>query len=75
VSHGEKLKIEIIIDKNILEAFINDGELYYVTEFTGDKTGTVEALIKPTRAGGQAAPARKFVVTRLEVHELNSIWK
>ena len=76
VSQGNTFKIEAIIDKNILEFFVNDGELYYVTEFAGGKTGKVEATV---RAGGgpqgRAATARKFIVKKLEVHELNSIWK
>jgi fructan beta-fructosidase len=76
VSKGDKLKIEVIADKNILEVFINNGELYYVMEFNGNKTGKIEASIKATRSGGgQQAPARKFIVNKLEVHELNSIWQ
>ncbi|MBE7171628.1 MAG: DUF4980 domain-containing protein [Williamsia sp.] len=62
------LKIEAIADKNILEVFVNDGELYYVLPFDGEKNGKVEAYIKG-RAGD-----RKVILKRLEVYELKSIW-
>jgi fructan beta-fructosidase len=61
-------KIEAIVDKNILEFYINDGELYYVTAFEGKKTGNIEVLVPGNDA------KRKFVLKKLEVHELNSIW-
>jgi fructan beta-fructosidase len=71
-------KIEAILDKNMLEIYVNDGELYYVTEFKGAKTGKiVAAVVAGNRGGGGAAGAanpRKFIVKKLEVHELNSIW-
>jgi len=74
-------KIEAILDKNMLEVYVNDGEVYFVTEHKGPNTGKVEALI-PVAAGrggggapgGAAAAPRKFIVKKLEVHELNSIW-
>jgi len=72
VPGSEIFKIEAIVDKNILEFFVNDGELYYVTEFNGPKIPKIEALV----AGG-ANPRggiKKFIVKKLEVHELNSIW-
>lgn len=76
VTDAKIFKIEAIVDKNLLEFFINDGELYYVTEFSGKKSPVVEALIPGAQGGGQrAASPRKFIVKRLEVHELNSIWK
>lgn len=43
VPNGDIFKIEAIIDKNILEFFVNDGELYYVTEFAGRKVPSIEA--------------------------------
>jgi len=61
-------KIEAILDKNILELFVNDGELYYATAFHGRKNGTIEAA-----ADGDAD--RKFILKKLEVHTLRSIWK
>lgn len=76
VTDAKIFKIEAIVDKNLLEFFINDGELYYVTEFSGKKSPVVEALIPGAQGGGQrVASPRKFIVKRLEVHELNSIWK
>jgi fructan beta-fructosidase len=70
-------KIEVILDKNMLEIYINDGELYYVTQFKGPKSGKVEvAAASGNRGGGGAGQAntRKFIVKKLEIHELNSIW-
>ena len=64
----EKFKIEVIVDKNIIEFFVNDGELYYVAPFNADKTKTVEASVKGR--GGN----RKSILTKMEVHELKSIW-
>jgi len=61
-------KIEAIIDENILEVFVNDGELYYVLPFNGSKTDEVDAFVKGR--GGN----RKVILKKLEVHELNSIW-
>ncbi len=76
VSPGEKLKIEVIVDKNILEFYVNDGELYYVTDFSGTKAGKVEAFIRPPQNAGQRnAVPRKFLVKSLQVYELSSIWK
>jgi fructan beta-fructosidase len=81
VNTNDIFKIEAILDKNILEVFVNNGELYYVTEFKGTHSGKVESSIAaPAGSGGAggagaatAAP-RKFLVKKLEVHELNSIW-
>jgi len=79
-SNTDLFKIEAILDKNMLEVYVNDGELYYVTEFKGTKTGKIEAAIQQAgnRGGGGgsngAATVRKFIVKKLEVHELNSAW-
>lgn len=64
----EIFKLEVIIDKNIAEVFVNDGELYFAAPYEGEKTGIVEAFV---RARGD----RKSILKRLDVHELNSIWK
>ena len=61
-------RIEAIVDKNILEVYVNDGELYYVTAFEGKKIANVEAFVPGNDA------RRKFILKKLEVHELNSIW-
>jgi fructan beta-fructosidase len=71
----DTFKIEAIVDKNILEFFINDGELYYVTEFSGEKTGKIEASVQTTRRPGGPQIDRKYIVKKMEVHELNTIWK
>lgn len=67
--HTEIFKIEAIIDKNILEVFVNDGELYYVLPFDGEKNGKIDVFIK---GGGND---RKTILKKMDVYELNSIWK
>jgi fructan beta-fructosidase len=77
VPNSEIFKIEAIVDKNILEFFINDGELYYVTAFNGEKTNKIEASVAAGRStGGQGlgGSSRKVILKKLEVHELSSIW-
>jgi fructan beta-fructosidase len=64
----EVMKIEVIIDRNIFEFFVNDGEVYYAAPFNDEKTKTVEASVKG-RFGN-----RKSILKRMEVHELKSVW-
>jgi fructan beta-fructosidase len=64
----EKFKLEVIVDKNIIEFFINDGEIYYVAPFNDQKTKTVSVSVKGR--GGN----RKSILKKMEVHELKSIW-
>lgn len=61
-------KIEAIVDKNLVEFFVNDGELYYATPFTGRRSGTIEAI-------ADGGTDRKFILKKLEVHTLKSIWE
>lgn len=76
VSASPIFKIEAIIDKNILEFYINDGELYYVTAFNGTKIPKIEASVAGNNRGGTfARSSQKFILKKLEVRELNSIWK
>ncbi|MFL5742976.1 MAG: DUF4980 domain-containing protein [Flavisolibacter sp.] len=65
----EIFKIEAIVDKNIIEVFINDGEIYYVAPFDMEKTGKIEAYVKGR--GGD----RKALVKKMEVYQLKSIWR
>ncbi len=64
----EAFKVEVIVDKNLIEIFINEGELYYVMPFESNKTNTVKAFMKGR--GGNL----KTIIKRMEVHELKSIW-
>ncbi|HZY79066.1 MAG TPA: hypothetical protein VFE50_06045 [Cyclobacteriaceae bacterium] len=73
VPSGDNLKLEVIMDGNTLEAFVNDGELYYVTAFNGQPTGKVELGI--AGSGNRSRVTRKFILKKLEVHELSSIWE
>ena len=66
--HEEVFKIEVIVDKNIVEFFVNNGELYYAAPFNEEKIKTVSATVKGR--GGN----RKSIVKKMEVHELKSIW-
>ena len=75
VTDSRIFKIEAIVDKNLLEFYVNDGELYYVTAFNGKKKPVAELSIPGTQGGGpRAASPRKYLLKKLEVHELNSIW-
>ena len=65
----EIFKIEAIVDKNIIEVFINDGEIYYVAPFEMEKTGKIDAYARGR--GGE----RKSLVKKMQVYQLKSIWK
>ena len=60
-------KIEAIVDKNIIEVFVNDGEIYYPASFDSKKTGRIDAYYR----GGDD---QKVILKRLEVYQLKSIW-
>ena len=64
----ELFKIEAIADKNMLEVFVNDGELYYSVPFNQKKNSKVEVLVK------DRSETRKSLIKKFEVHELKSIW-
>ena len=66
--NSEFFKIEAIVDKNIIEVFVNDGELYYAVPFNSTKNGKVDVFIKGW------GDTRKSILKKLEVHELKSIW-
>jgi sucrose-6-phosphate hydrolase SacC (GH32 family) len=66
-SGTELFKIEAIADKNILEVFVNDGELYYTVPFNIRKNSKVEVFVKDRGD-------KKSILKKLEVHELKSIW-
>lgn len=73
IPNSDIFKIEAIVDKNVLEFYVNDGELYYVTPFNGKKTQRIEAFVKS--ASGNRGSNKKFILKKMDVHELNSIWK
>lgn len=66
-SDPEKFTVEVIVDKNIIEIFVNNGELYFAAPYDGNKTDLVEAFVK-------GRGNRKSILTQLEIHELKSIW-
>jgi fructan beta-fructosidase len=66
--NDELMKIEVIVDRNIIEFFVNDGEVYYAAPFNEKKTNKVTAAAKSWGAG------RKSILKKLEVFELKSIW-
>ena len=66
-SEKEKFTLEVIVDKNIIEIFVNDGELYFAAPYDGNKTNIVEAFVK-------GRGNRKSILQKMEVHELKSIW-
>jgi fructan beta-fructosidase len=65
---SEIFKIEAIVDKNILEVYINDGEIYYVAPFDRPKANSIQAYVRGR--GGE----RKALVKKMEVYRLKSIW-
>jgi len=66
---GGTFKIEAIVDKTILEVFINDGELYLVKPLDA-VTGKQEIKVFAKGLTG----SRKTILKKLEVHRLKSIW-
>src|ERR1700694_2141020 len=62
-------KIEAIVDKAIIEIFINDGELYFVKPLN---SVTAEKSIKIFARG--AEEGRKTILKKLEINELTSVW-
>jgi fructan beta-fructosidase len=66
-SDPEKFTLEVIVDKNIIEIFVNDGGLYFAAPYDGAKTNIVEAFVK-------GRGNRKSILQKLDVHELKSIW-
>ncbi len=60
--------IEVIVDKAIMEVFVNDGELYYVIPLnSAEADQKIEVF-------SQGEPDHKTILKKLEVHELNSVW-
>jgi hypothetical protein len=49
--------------------------LYYVTAFNGKKIPKIEASVPGNSRGSFGRQNQKFILKKLEVHELNSIWK
>jgi fructan beta-fructosidase len=74
VTNADTFKIEAIVDKNILEFYINDGELYYISNFYGDKTPRVEASVNHGFMGMMSGNRGFYILKKLEVNELSSIW-
>jgi len=63
------IKMEVIVDKAIIEVFINDGELYFVKALNSVKA---EKLVKAYANGLEGG--RKTILKKLEVNELASVW-
>jgi fructan beta-fructosidase len=62
-------KIEAIVDKAIIEVFINNGELYFVKALN---SVAAEKSIRVFADG--TGEGRKSVLKKLEVNELTSVW-
>ena len=74
VTNADIFKIEAIVDKNILEFYVNDGELFYVSNFNGEKTPRVEASVPRGYMGMMSGNRSLCILKKLEVNELSSIW-
>ncbi|MEQ9443703.1 MAG: glycoside hydrolase family 32 protein [Cyclobacteriaceae bacterium] len=66
---GETLKVEVIVDKAIIEVFVNDGELYFV-----DPLNSVEAK-KGIKVFANGGGDEKTILKKLEMYQLDSVWK
>jgi fructan beta-fructosidase len=68
-ANSEYLKIEAIVDKAMLEVFVNEGELYYVASLNPTESDNkIEAFVK--------GPAEtKSMLKSLEIHELKAVWE
>ena len=69
LAQGADIKMEVIVDKAIIEIFINDGELYFVEALNSVKA---EKLLKAYAKGLEGG--RKTILKKLEVNELASVW-
>jgi fructan beta-fructosidase len=74
IANSDAFHIEAIVDKNILEVYINGGELYYVTAFNGKKVPRIEASVPKVNMGPFPGRRSAFMLKKLEVNELKSIW-
>lgn len=69
VSPDSLFKIEVIVDKAIIEVFVNDGELYFVKQYNSvNAEKSIHAFAKGVEEG------RKSILKKLEVHELKPVW-
>lgn len=68
VLEGDTLKVEVVIDKAIIEVFVNDGELYFV-----DPLNSVEAEPE-VRVFANGGDRSKTLLKKLSVHKLKSVW-
>ena len=65
---NDSFKIEVLVDKTIIEVFVNDGALYYVIPY---RSVSAKKNIAVLSTGD---PDRKTILKKLEVHELKAIW-
>ncbi|QMU29466.1 glycoside hydrolase family 32 protein [Adhaeribacter radiodurans] len=69
VTEESIFKIEAIVDKAVIEIYVNDGEMYFVKPWN---SVTAEKQIKAFAKGLEEG--HKAVLKKLEVHELHSVW-
>ena len=69
---NRQLELEVIVDKTIIEVYINGGRYYW---FYNDTTGDLDDFnIRFIKGGDPLHPNPKTLVKKLEIHELLSIW-
>lgn len=66
--NSENFKIEAIVDKAMIEVFVNDGELYYVAPLNPTESD------KKIKVFVKGPSETKSILKSLEIHELNSSW-
>ncbi len=63
----ERLKLEIIVDRNSLEIYANDGQFLVITPYNSTD--------KELELSFSGSGSFKTLIENLEIHELNSIWE
>ena len=69
---NRQLDLEIIVDKTIVEVFVNGGMYYWFAN--NDKADLDNFIIQLTRSSTPLNQNSKTLVKNLEIHELKSAW-
>lgn len=69
---NRQLDLEIIVDKTIVEVFVNGGLYYWFAN--NDKADLDSFTIQFTRSSTSLNQYSKTLVKNLEIHELKSVW-
>jgi levanase/fructan beta-fructosidase len=70
--HNRQIELEIIVDKTIVEVYVNGGLYYWFANHHDDDAGHFK--IQFERSQSRLNQDSKTLVKNLEIHELKSIW-